>query len=121
MSILSFFISVAHAVTISPVSPVFPVPNAANCSDPSSASCNPAAFISTFYSFALIVAGVLAFGVIVYGGIRYATGKGNPSSESEGKSWITGALLGLLLLAGAYVILYTINPNLVSLRLSTNP
>lgn len=74
--------------------------------------------IQGFYLFALAIAGVLSFGAIVYGGIRYATGRGNPSTESEGKSWITGALLGLLLLAGAYIILQTVNPALTAL---TNP
>lgn len=71
--------------------------------------------ISNFYSFALIIAGILAFGAVVWGGIKYATGRGNPTAESEGKSWITNALLGLLLLGGAWIVLYTVNPNLVSL------
>ncbi len=75
-------------------------------------------FVSNFYSFALLVAGILAFGAIVYGGIKYAASRGNPSAESEGRSWITGALLGLLLLAGAYVVLYTVNPQLVSLQIA---
>ncbi len=78
-------------------------------------------FITNFYSFALMMAGILAFGAIVWGGIKYATGRGNPSAESDGKSWITNALLGLLLLAGAYIILRTINPQLVALRLAGLP
>jgi Type IV secretion system pilin len=77
--------------------------------------------IANFYSFALVIAGVLAFGAIVYGGIKYATGRGNPSRESEGKSWITNALLGLLLLGAAYIILRTINPQLVSLQIPGLP
>jgi Type IV secretion system pilin len=77
--------------------------------------------IQNFYYFALAIAGILAFGAIVYGGVKYATGRGNPSSESEGKSWITGALLGLLLLAGAYIILRTINPALVNLGIPSLP
>ncbi len=74
-------------------------------------------FVSGFYSFALLVAGILAFGAIVYGGIKYAVSRGNPSAESEGKGWVTNALLGLLLLAGAYIILHTVNPNIVNLNL----
>jgi len=76
-------------------------------------------FIQNFYLFALLISGILAFGAIVWGGIKYAAGRGNPSSESEGKSWIYNALLGILLLAGAWIILNTINPNLVSLQLPT--
>lgn len=78
-------------------------------------------FVTNFYSFALMMAGILAFGAIVWGGIKYATGRGNPAAESEGKSWITNALLGLLLLAGAYVILRTINPQIVGLNIAGLP
>ncbi len=82
---------------------------------------SPAGFVANFYSFALLLSGILAFGVIVWGGVKYATGRGNPSSESEAKSWITGALLGLLLLAGAYIVLQTVNPDIVSLKLPALP
>jgi len=78
-------------------------------------------FIQNFYTFALLISGILAFGAIVWGGIRYATGRGNSSSESEGKSWITNALIGLLLLAGAWIILQTINPNILNLTLPALP
>lgn len=75
-------------------------------------TAGPCGWIVNFYSFALIIAGILAFGAIVYGGVKYATSAGNPSSQSEGRAWIWSALLGVLLLACAYLILYTVNPNL---------
>jgi hypothetical protein len=84
-------------------------------------SVAPGAFIVNFYQYALFVAGLLAFGAIVYGGIRYAWARGNPSGETEARQWIWSALLGLLLLVGAYIILYTINPNLVNLSLGSIP
>ena len=80
-------------------------------------STPPGAYISGFYNFALGIAGVLALGAIVYGGILYAASMGNPSKQSEGKAWIWSALTGILLLGGAYLVLYTINPNLVNLGL----
>ncbi len=80
-----------------------------------------AGIIQNFYFFALAIAGILAFGAIVWGGIKYATSRGNPSAESEGKSWITNALLGLLLLAGAWIILYTVNPAILSLQIPGLP
>ena len=79
------------------------------------ASSTPGAYVANFYQFALLIAGVLALGAIVYGGVKYATSAGNPSAQSDGKEWILSAIYGLLLLAGAYLILYTINPNLVNL------
>jgi hypothetical protein len=83
------------------------------------ANAAPGAFVANFYQFALLIGGILAFGAIVYGGVLHAISAGNPSRQSEGKKWIGGALLGLLLLAGAYIILNTINPNLLNLNLPT--
>jgi hypothetical protein len=77
----------------------------------------PGAFIANFYQYSLYIAGILAFGIIVYGGIRYMTSAGNPSAASDAKEWIEAALLGLLLLAGAYFILAVINPQLLNLNL----
>lgn len=82
---------------------------------------NPAGIVSNLYQFALMVGGILAFGAIVYGGIKYVAAGGNPSSQSEGKEWIKGALWGLLLLVGASLILNTINRNITSLSLPDLP
>jgi hypothetical protein len=82
-------------------------------------TAGPCGWIVGFYYFALLFAGILAFGSIVYGGFKYATSAGNASSQSEGRSWIWSALIGLLLLAGAYLILYTINPSLTKCSLPT--
>lgn len=106
---LAFF-SVARAVTISTA---IPGTNA------NSTSSSPGAFVANFYQFALIIGGILAFGVIVYGGVRYMTSAGNPSGASDAKEWIEAALLGLLLLAGAYFILSVVNPQLLNLNLPT--
>lgn len=76
---------------------------------------NPCGFVVNFYIFSLWISGVLAFGAIVYGGVKYTLAAGNPSAQNEGKEWIKGALLGLLLLVGAYIVLNTINPDLVKL------
>ena len=96
------------------ISPAIPgMTTAATSSTP------PGVFVGGFYNFALMIGGVLAFGAIVYGGILYAASAGNPSKQSEGKELVKGALFGLLLLAGAYLILYTVNPNLVNLALPT--
>jgi hypothetical protein len=84
-----------------------------------STSSAPGAFIANFYQFALMIGGILAFGVIVFGGIKYMASAGNPSGQTDGKEWIWGALTGLLLLAGAYLVLHTINPQLVNLNLPT--
>lgn len=77
----------------------------------------PGGVVANFYEFSLAIAGVLAFGAIVYGGVKYTFAAGNPSGQTEGKEWIKGALLGLLLLASAALILRTINPKIIDLNL----
>lgn len=68
------------------------------------------------YIASLVVGAVLAFGILVWAGILYITSAGNPSRQQEARAWISSAVLGLLLLLGAYLILNTINPALVELR-----
>ena len=82
-------------------------------------AANPGAVVAQVYQFALLIGGLLAFGAIVYGGIKYVVAAGSPSAKSDGREWISGALWGLLLLLGAYLILHTINPNLTNLNLPT--
>jgi hypothetical protein len=78
---------------------------------------DPAGIVANFYTFALMIGGVLAFGAIVWGGLKYITAGGNSHSQGEGKEWIKSALWGLLLLVGASIILNTINPRITSLSL----
>jgi hypothetical protein len=80
-------------------------------------SADPLGIINKIYQFALLIGGLLAFGAIVYGGIKYILAAGNPSGQTEGRDWIKSALLGLLLLMGAYLVLNAINPNLTKLSL----
>lgn len=75
-----------------------------------------ASYIKRIYQFGLGIAGVLAVGMIVAGAIRRVVSAGNPSGITESNSMITSALWGLALLFGSYLILRTINPQLVSLR-----
>ncbi len=77
----------------------------------------PGSFVEAFYQWALSIAGILAFGIIIFGGVKYMVSAGNPSMQGDAKEWIKAAILGVVLLACAYLILYTINPNLVNLGL----
>ena len=85
-----------------------------------SASSSIPEFIKGFYDFALVVAGVLAVGAIVIGGIMYSI-SGAVDKKGLGKEIIAGALWGLLLLLGSYVILRTVNPKLVDLEAPALP
>ncbi len=76
-------------------------------------------WVQNFYQFSLIAGVFLAVGVITWAGLKYALAAGNPSGQSDARDQILQALLGLILLFGAYLILFTINPNLVNLSLPT--
>ena len=65
------------------------------------------------------VSTALAVLVIVYAGVvGYIGGATNPASRSAAKERIQGALLGLTLILISYIILNTINPDLLSLDLT---
>lgn len=81
----------------------------------SAEGANPGAIVANLYQAALLVAAFLAFGSIVYAGLQYALSS-VPGIKSDAKERIIDALLGLLLLVGAYLLLYIINPAIVLLQ-----
>lgn len=75
-----------------------------------------AGYVNRLYIYALGLVGLTALGAIIFGGILYTTSAGNPSLQGDAKKRITSALIGLGILLTSYLILYTINPDLVNLR-----
>ena len=71
--------------------------------------------VGKFYQIALALVGVAAFGTMVYGGILYTISAGNSSKQQDAIGYLTSAALGVVLLLGAYLLLYTINPDLTNL------
>jgi hypothetical protein len=74
-----------------------------------------AEYIVRTYSFAVGAAGIVAVAVIVFGAIYYMVSSGSPDKQNDAKSYITSALWGVALLLGSYLILNTINPQLVEI------
>jgi lipoprotein-anchoring transpeptidase ErfK/SrfK len=70
-------------------------------------------YFNTILKIAIGLCGALAVIMIVIGGVQYM---GNESifGKTEAKSRIFSAILGLLIALGAYAILNTINPDLLS-------
>ena len=73
-------------------------------------------YLSNIYALGIGLAGVLAVLMIVIGGIQYIGSGMSPSGKSDAKDRITNAVLGLLLALLSWLILNTIDPNLVSLN-----
>jgi len=70
-------------------------------------------FISYAYKFMLALAVVLAVFMITVGGFEYML-SGAANTKSDALKKIQDAVWGLLLALVAYLLLYTIDPNLVS-------
>ncbi len=82
------------------------------------AQANPPAtkfqdLITGAFNYSLALVGIAVFLMIMWGGFLWLTSAANPGNISSAKKYITNALLGAVLLVSAYVILFTINPELV--------
>lgn len=75
-----------------------------------------AEYVRAIYRYALGVGGIVVFILIIYGGIMYALSGGTPGKQNEARDIIFQAFWGLALLLGSYLILYTVNPELVTLK-----
>jgi len=83
---------------------------------PFAQATGPADFIQKLYDYALSIAGTLAVVMIVYGGVKYVVSAGSVSAQSDARDIIKNAVWGIVLLGGAYLVLNTINPQLVTLK-----
>jgi len=70
--------------------------------------------VSQIYIWALGIAGVLALVMIMVGGYMIMTASGNGSQVQKGREYIISSAIGLALLLGAYLLLSTINKDLVN-------
>ncbi|MBI5230388.1 MAG: D-alanyl-D-alanine carboxypeptidase family protein [Candidatus Magasanikbacteria bacterium] len=68
------------------------------------------------YKYLLLIAGIIAAVRIFAGGFNYTIAGGDSQKIEEAKSGIAHALIGLVLVLGSYLLLYTINPDLVQFK-----
>jgi len=73
-------------------------------------------YVSGVYQFLISIVGVVAALMIMIGGYQYVTAGGDKNRVQKGKERILNALIGLVLAFGSYLILYVINPDLVSFK-----
>lgn len=74
-------------------------------------------YINYIFNFLMFISGFIALGVLIMAGYQYFLSAGSPEKMSDAKDKIKAALLGLLILFGSYLILYNINPDLISFDL----
>jgi len=82
-----------------------------------SATTTFAQYVKYLFNLAIRVMGIIALGVLVWGGFLYLTSGGDVNQKEQAKEKISGAFLGLLVFLFSYLILYTINPKLLELSL----
>jgi len=82
-------------------------------SDPQKNPCPLGKYLNIIIKLFFGIAGVLAVVMIVWGGVQYMTTE-LVSSKEEGKKSIRNAIFGLVLALSAYLILNTINPELLN-------
>jgi hypothetical protein len=75
-----------------------------------------AQYISGAYTFLISIAGLLATVMMVIGGFQYVTSAGDKGKIGAAKTRIVNALTGLVLALGSYVVLFSINPDLVTFQ-----
>lgn len=72
-----------------------------------------AEYISGVYDYGLLIGGILAAIMIMAGGLIWLTSGGDVSKVANAKKILTGSITGLVLLFSSFLILQTINPDLV--------
>lgn len=95
------------------------------CSDPNAtpdmqelAGCNETTLVdevaNTGLNFVISVTGIIAVGVMVYGGFVYLTAQGDPSRAKRGRDVILYGLVGLAVAVLAFAIVTFVAANLPS-------
>lgn len=74
--------------------------------------------VSQIYVWSIGVSGLLAVVMCIFGGYLVMSARGNGQQAANGKTYIVSSLIGMVLLLGAYLILNTINPDLVNFNVN---
>lgn len=77
-------------------------------------------YITGIFTLIIAIAGGLAVIKIIFGGIKYMSTDAF-TDKNEAKDTIQNAIWGLVLAISAWLILYTVNPNLVKFDLTITP
>ena len=78
-------------------------------------------YIIVVYKYGIAVIGVLAVLAVAIGGVMWIMSAGNSGVIAQGKEWIISGILGLVLALGSFMLLATINKDLVSCKITTLP
>ncbi len=75
-------------------------------------------YVAYLFDLGIKIAGALAFAVIVFGGAHYVFSFGVGKITNKGKEWVKAGVTGLFVIMISFIIMNTINPDLVNLGLT---
>jgi hypothetical protein len=75
-----------------------------------------AEYVNAIYNFVLAIAAGFASFIFIVAGFKYVLAHGDKGKITKAKSMMINSLVGLFMTFGAYLILYTINPELTSFK-----
>ncbi len=70
-------------------------------------------YVTGIYKFAIVIVAIAALLMLSIGGFAYMASAGNQAQAGTAKKIITDALLGLIVVFLSWLVLYTINPDLL--------
>lgn len=73
-------------------------------------------YIMSIYNYGLVIIGILATFVLMGAGILWLVSGGDSGKITQAKELIGGSVAGIIILVCAWVILNTVNPELVNLK-----
>lgn len=74
-------------------------------------------YVKYVFNYMIIGAGLTALWYLLEAGVRYLTSAGDPEKMKNAKKQISAVFLGTIILLFSYLILITINPQLISFQL----
>lgn len=75
-----------------------------------------ARYIKVLYDYGMSIAGILAAIVLMGGGFLWLASGGNDSKIAQAKEMIVGSVVGLAILFSSWIILNTVNPELIKMK-----
>ncbi|PIR72174.1 MAG: hypothetical protein COU42_02165 [Candidatus Nealsonbacteria bacterium CG10_big_fil_rev_8_21_14_0_10_36_24] len=73
--------------------------------------------VQNIYTYIISISGIIALAALIWAGILYLTSTGKPEKLEKAKKQILACFFGIIILFASYLILRTINPELVKLQL----
>mgnify|MGYP001565893360 CR=1 FL=1 len=105
-------ISIAHAYE-----PLAPLPISSGIGT-STGYENMGTYLSGMMKFLIAIGGVIAIVTAIIGGVQYIASGITPSQKNDAKKRIENAFVGLAIVLTSYLILNSINPDLVKINLN---